>query len=81
MDRRCAACGSALEAFAVRCSCGTATPEARDALSDPSRPRCAVCQGSMALMDEACPACGARGFPALRARRGKKSLGPPSRSA
>jgi len=81
MDRRCAACGSSLEAYAVRCSCGAATPEAQDALSDPDRPHCGVCGASLALMDEACPACGAKGFPALRARRGKKSLGPPPRSA
>jgi hypothetical protein len=81
MDRRCAACGSPLEAFAVRCACGAVTPEAQDALSDPEHPHCALCQAPMTLLDEACPACGARGFPALRARRGKKSLGPPPRSA
>jgi hypothetical protein len=81
MDRRCAACASPLEAFAVRCRCGAETPEAQDALSNPERPRCALCEAAMELMAEACPACGARGFPALRARRGKKSLGPPPRSA
>lgn len=81
MDRRCAACGSPLEAYAVRCRCGAETPEAQDALSHPESPRCALCGETIALMDEACPACGARGFPALRPRRGKKSLGPPPRSA
>jgi hypothetical protein len=80
MDRCCAACGSSLEAFAVQCSCGVATPEATDAHSDPVCPPCALCGTAIALMDEACPACGAKGFPALRARRGKKSLGPPPRS-
>ena len=77
MDRRCAACGSPLEAFAVRCSCGAETPEAQDALSDPEHPRCRLCGTALDLMAEACPSCGARGFPALRARRGKQSLGPP----
>jgi hypothetical protein len=81
MDRRCAACGATLEAFAVRCGCGVGTPEGQDALSHPEDPRCALCGASMALMAEACPACGARGFPALRARRGKKSLGPPAQGA
>ena len=77
MDRRCAACGSPLEAFAVRCRCGAETREAQDARSDPDRPRCARCGVTIALLAEACPSCGARGFPALRARRGRKSLGPP----
>lgn len=78
MDRRCVACGSSLTAFAVRCGCGATLPEAQDALSDPESPRCALCGAALALMEETCGACGARGFPALRARRGKKSLGPPA---
>ena len=77
MDRRCPVCGAALEAFAVRCPCGAETPESHDVLSDPDHPHCALCGATIALMAEACPGCGARGFPALRARRGKKSLGPP----
>lgn len=81
MDRRCVACGTSLPAFAVRCRCGVAVPEAQDALSDPDAPRCALCGAALALMDETCGACGARGFPALRARRGKKSLGPPADGA
>lgn len=81
MDRQSAACGSSLEAFAVRCRCGAETPEAQDALSDPESPHCALFRAAVALMAEACPACGARGFPALRARRGKKSQGPPPPSA
>jgi hypothetical protein len=31
----------------------------------------------MALMTERCTSCGAEGYPALRGRRGKKSLGSP----
>jgi len=77
MARLCSSCGTALDAFATRCRCGAEKPEAQDALSDPERPRCRLCGTAMELMAEACPSCGARGFPALRARRGKKSLGPP----
>ena len=77
MARQCSICGTSLDAFATRCRCGAGTPEAQDALSDPERPRCKLCGTTLELMAEACPSCGARGFPALRARRGKKSLGPP----
>ena len=77
MARQCSSCGTALDAFATRCRCGTEKPEAQDALSDPEHPRCRLCGTTLELMAEACPSCGARGFPALRARRGKKSLGPP----
>jgi predicted amidophosphoribosyltransferase len=45
--------------------------------SDPERPQCALCDATMDLMQERCPACGAEGYPALRGRRGKKSLGAP----
>ena len=78
MIRQCAVCGSPLEAFAARCQCGAETPEATDAQSVPERPHCALCGAPMDLMVEACASCGARGFPALRARRGKGSKGPPS---
>ena len=77
MARQCSSCGASLDAFATRCRCGVETPEAQGARSDPERPRCKLCGKAMDLMAEACPSCGARGFPALRARRGKKSLGPP----
>lgn len=35
----------------------------------------------MELMAQRCPSCGAEGFPALRGRRGKKSLGSPENGA
>ncbi len=78
MERYCPRCGAPLDAFAVRCRCGEELPEARDAQSDPDRPHCARCGGALPLLTETCPACGARGFPALRARRSPKSFGPPT---
>jgi hypothetical protein len=81
MARQCSICGTSLDAFATRCRCGAETPEAQDALSDPERPRCRLCGTTLELMAETCPSCGARGFPALRARRGKQSLGPPPRAS
>jgi hypothetical protein len=77
MTRHCPSCGTELEAFAVRCRCGAALPEAKDLRSDPDRPACGVCGAVLALMAETCPACGAQGYPALRARRSGRSLGPP----
>lgn len=77
VTRSCPRCGTVLDALAVRCSCGFELPEARDLRSDPDRPRCAVCAADMELMAVRCPKCGADGYPALRARRGKKSLGSP----
>jgi hypothetical protein len=75
VGRRCPKCGTELSALAVRCGCGHELPEARDARSDPDRPRCGACAAEMELMAVRCPACGADGYPALRARRGKKSQG------
>ena len=80
MNRHCPACGAALESFAVRCACGAALPEARDLRSDPDHPLCGLCGTAMPLMGERCPSCGARGYPALRARRSPKSLGAPDGS-
>ena len=77
MTRHCPQCGRELPALAVRCACGAELPEARDLRSDPDHPHCAACGGAMALMAERCPSCGAVGYPALRGRRGKKSLGSP----
>ena len=77
MTRRCPSCGVELAAFAVRCSCGATLPEARDLRSDPDRPACGMCGAAVPLMSETCPACGARGYPALRPRRSQKSLGAP----
>jgi hypothetical protein len=77
VSRRCPACRRDLAPLAVRCECGHVLPEGRDLRSDPDHPHCGACGGEMALMAEQCPACGARGFPALRGRRGKKSLGTP----
>lgn len=77
MKRRCPTCGAALAPLALRCACGTELPEARDTLSTPDEPRCGVCGRAMALMDLQCPSCGAAGYPALRSRRGKKTLGAP----
>lgn len=77
MDRTCPSCGKRLGPLAVRCACGHEWPEARDIRSDPERPHCGVCGAGMELMAERCPACGAEGYPALRPRRGKKSLGSP----
>lgn len=45
--------------------------------SDPDKPSCNVCGAAIALMAQQCPNCGADGYPALRGRRGKKSLGAP----
>ena len=77
MHRRCAACGSPLDALATRCRCGAETPEARDARSNPERPQCSLCGAPMELLRETCPSCGARAFPAMRPRRGRGSKGPP----
>jgi hypothetical protein len=77
MTRRCPSCGAELTALAIRCRCGFEFPEARDIRSDPDSPHCALCGAEMELMTERCPGCGAAGYPALRGRRGKKSLGPP----
>jgi hypothetical protein len=77
MTRRCPQCGRELAALVLRCECGHVFPEARDLRSDPDDPRCGLCGGAMALMAEQCPSCGAHGYPALRGRRGKKSLGSP----
>ncbi len=77
MTRSCPQCGVPLDALAIRCDCGHELPEARDTRSDPDRPRCGVCGADIALMALSCPQCGAEGYPALRPRRGKKSLGSP----
>jgi predicted amidophosphoribosyltransferase len=63
--------------MALRCGCGYEFPEARDALSDPEAPRCAVCREEIDLFAAQCPKCGAEGYPALRARRGRKTKGAP----
>jgi hypothetical protein len=76
MTRQCPSCGRELAAFAVRCGCGTELPEARDLRSDPDHPSCGTCGAAITLMTETCPACSARGYPALRPRRSRKSLGP-----
>jgi predicted RNA-binding Zn-ribbon protein involved in translation (DUF1610 family) len=75
--RSCPKCGAQLEAQAIRCRCGHELPEARDVRSDPDRPRCGMCDRELDLMALTCPHCGAEGYPALRPRRGKKSLGSP----
>jgi predicted amidophosphoribosyltransferase len=76
MTRRCPTCDRELPAHAARCgACGTEMPEARDRRSDPDDPHCALCGTAIPLMTERCPSCGADGYPALRSRRGKKSLG------
>lgn len=75
--RQCPKCGAPLEPLALRCACGHELPEARDIRSDPDAPRCGACGAAMELMALTCPRCGAGGYPALRARRGKKSLGAP----
>ncbi|OGU03590.1 MAG: hypothetical protein A2W29_01790 [Gemmatimonadetes bacterium RBG_16_66_8] len=77
MTRRCPQCKGELTASALRCTCGYGFPEARDLLSDPDQPHCGVCSAAMELMAVTCPSCGADGYPALRARRGKKTLGAP----
>ncbi|HXV86293.1 MAG TPA: zinc ribbon domain-containing protein [Gemmatimonadales bacterium] len=77
MTRRCPSCNVDLAANVLRCACGYVFPEARDLLSDPDQPHCGTCHHPMPLMDLVCPSCGADGYPALRARRGKKTLGAP----
>lgn len=77
MSRRCPQCGRELSSLNVRCACGFELPEARDLRSDPDRPSCSVCAAAISLTDQRCPACGADGYPARRARRGKRSLGAP----
>lgn len=81
MKRTCPKCGVEVAALTLRCRCGYEWPEARDIRSDPDRPRCGVCGASIGLMTEICPQCEAEGYPALRPRRGKKSLGPPDSPA
>lgn len=78
MNRNCPQCQRQLDPFALRCSCGHELSESRDTRSKPDRPCCGVCDAPMDLMTERCPSCGADGYPAMRPRRGKKSLGPPS---
>jgi predicted RNA-binding Zn-ribbon protein involved in translation (DUF1610 family) len=75
VSRRCPKCGATLAALALRCACGAELPEARDVRSDPARPACNVCGAAIELMALTCPSCGADGYPALRPRKGKKSLG------
>lgn len=75
MARACPQCGKELDAVAIRCSCGTELPEARDVLSDPDSPECSICHKGIDLNAEKCPHCGSRGYPALRPRQSKKSLG------
>jgi hypothetical protein len=75
MIRTCPGCRKELPAFSVRCSCGVELPETRDRRSVPDQPRCNVCGNDLALMTETCPSCGADGYPALRSRKSKKSLG------
>lgn len=77
MKRLCPSCGTELDGFTIRCRCGHEYPEARDLRSDPDHPTCSMCGARMELMAETCPACGSGGYPALRPRRSKKSLGPP----
>ena len=77
MTRRCPKCGTEIGALTLRCGCGFEFPEARDIRSDPDRPRCSMCGQEMELTALRCPRCGAEGYPALRPRRGKKSLGSP----
>ncbi len=77
MKRYCPECGAELTPLMLRCSCGFEFPEAHDARSTPEQPRCCVCAAAMKLMAECCPSCGAVGYPALRSRRSKKSLGSP----
>lgn len=77
MARTCPNCGAQLDAMTIRCSCGHELPEARDIRSDPGHPCCGVCGGEVELMALTCQHCGAHGYPALRPRRGKKSLGSP----
>jgi hypothetical protein len=75
MPRTCPTCRQSMPAAAVRCQCGTVLPEAGDRRSDPEHPRCGVCNGGMALMDQQCPHCGAIGYPAMRSRKGRRSKG------
>jgi predicted amidophosphoribosyltransferase len=77
VSRRCPQCGRELSSLSVRCACGFELPESRDLRSDPDRPSCGVCAAAISLTDQRCPACGADGYPARRARRGKRSLGAP----
>ncbi len=81
MTRHCPSCGTELAASVVRCKCGAVLPEAKDLRSDPDSPACSVCGVGMPLMAETCPACGVRGYPALRPRRSSRSLGPPDEPA
>ncbi|HEX9633200.1 MAG TPA: hypothetical protein VGA02_12130 [Gemmatimonadales bacterium] len=81
MTRRCPKCKEELAAAVLRCFCGYVFPEAGDLLSDPDQPHCGVCGQAMGLMVVTCPACGADGYPALRARRGRKTLGAPPEAA
>ncbi len=73
MSRVCPKCDRKLAASAIRCECGHALPEARDARSDPDQPRCGVCGKPMEFMAHKCPSCDADGYPALRPRLGRKS--------
>jgi hypothetical protein len=81
VERACPKCGTMLSAWALRCACGHEFPEARDIRSDPEQPRCGICGAGIKLMTERCPSCGAEGYPALRPRRGRKSLGSPDAEA
>lgn len=78
MTRHCPKCDASLDALQTRCGeCGHVLPESQDRRSQPESPQCGVCSAAIALMTQTCPACGATGYPALRPRRGRKSLGSP----
>jgi hypothetical protein len=72
VTRSCPECSASLPPLAIRCECGFALPESRDARSDPDAPSCGVCGEPIGLMTETCPQCGAFGYPAMRARQGRK---------
>jgi hypothetical protein len=71
----CSICGAPLGAEAASCkACGAPTDDRADA---GEKSQCALCDGLLWSLVEACVHCGGKGYPALRPRLGDKSLGAP----
>jgi hypothetical protein len=71
----CSICGAYVKVDAMACrACGA---PADDRATSGERSECGPCGGVLWSLAEKCVHCDARGYPALRARLGDKSLGAP----
>lgn len=71
----CSICGGRLDVDAMTCHACGAPADDRAASGEASQ--CTLCGGVLWSLAEACVHCEGRGYPALRARLGDKSLGAP----